>query len=155
MSAGGSAYRRISRAERPQFPCWLFASVNRVWLQFTRAPEPMGSYTHWAPERPAVDPTPGECEDPNPWKDGNVREALGEGREAGDIALLECPRCHRYSYYNEGSHFTCRFCDEGFEVLDEGETGRGGPSVRSWEAITLADWTEANDGPKVFGDEVI
>ena len=43
----------------------------------------------------------------SPWDDPNVKAALAEGRLLSDIALIECPECHNYSYYNEGSHFTC------------------------------------------------
>lgn len=42
----------------------------------------------------------------SPREDPNVRDALLE-RPASDIALILCPRCLSYGYYNEGSHFSC------------------------------------------------
>lgn len=45
----------------------------------------------------------------SPWDDDNVQEAL-KGRPPADIQLLSCERCGGYSYYNEGSHFTCAWC---------------------------------------------
>jgi len=44
----------------------------------------------------------------------SVKAALKEGRSAYDIAVLRCPKCGRWGYYNEGSHFYCRFCKQGF-----------------------------------------
>jgi hypothetical protein len=46
-----------------------------------------------------------------PWDDPNVIQALRDGRTPSDISLLCCVRCGRYSYYNEGSHFSCQWCD--------------------------------------------
>lgn len=73
------------------------------------------------------------------WKDPMVQEALKDGRSADDIMVIRCPECHRLGYYNEGSHFSCRFgcgtwfCDEAF--LEENEP------------VTLADTvTETTDG---------
>jgi len=74
------------------------------------------------------------------WKDENVKAALKDGRSADDIAILDCPKCGRYGYYNQGSGFYCRFCRVSFMVLSEDERApRGVPSVRSDEAVTLAD----------------
>jgi hypothetical protein len=41
--------------------------------------------------------------------------------QPGEIAVLECPRCHAPGYYNEGSHFTCRLCDVIFHCCSEDE----------------------------------
>lgn len=55
------------------------------------------------------------------WKDPNVKAALKDGRSADDIAVLRCPKCDRWGYYNEGSHFYCRFCRKRWHVYGEGE----------------------------------
>lgn len=55
------------------------------------------------------------------WKDPYVREALKDGRQAWDIALLRCSKCLQLGYYNEGSSFSCRFCNITFDVTDEDE----------------------------------
>ena len=43
--------------------------------------------------------------------DETVIAALTEGRHASDIWLIECPDCGVPSYWNQGSHCTCRECD--------------------------------------------
>ena len=55
------------------------------------------------------------------WKDPCVRDALRDGRTPGDIAVLACPKCNRFGYYNQGTSFWCRFCRLGFEVISEDE----------------------------------
>lgn len=55
------------------------------------------------------------------WKDPSVKAALKDGRLPNDIAVLSCPKCSRWGYYNQGSHFWCRFCKEGWHCLAEGE----------------------------------
>lgn len=55
------------------------------------------------------------------WKSREVKEALKEGRPPSDIAVLTCPRCGRWGYYNQGSHFYCRFCQRGWYCCSEGE----------------------------------
>lgn len=55
------------------------------------------------------------------WKDPQVIEALKE-RPAEDIAVLNCPDCHQLGYYNQGRHFSCRFCDATWYVCTEDET---------------------------------
>lgn len=76
------------------------------------------------------------------WKDPNVKAALKEGRSADDIAVLECPKCGRWGYYNQGSHFWCRFCKQGWYCCSEGEEP---PSDRQCLFLdgftTLADTT--------------
>lgn len=34
------------------------------------------------------------------WKDPNVKEALKEGRQAWDIAVMRCPKCNQFGYYH-------------------------------------------------------
>lgn len=55
------------------------------------------------------------------WKDPNVKAALKEGRPAEDIAVLTCPKCREWGYYNQESHFSCRYCKCGFYYCSEGE----------------------------------
>lgn len=57
------------------------------------------------------------------WKDPAVRQALKE-RPAWDIAVLRCPDCNQLGYYNEGSSFSCRFCDRLFYVGEDDESIR-------------------------------
>lgn len=66
--------------------------------------------------------------------DVNVLAALREGRHADDIALVECGDCGVYSYYNEGSHATCRRC--GRVLIDATD-----------DAITLADYWDSAKYP--------
>lgn len=74
------------------------------------------------------------------WKDPNVKAALKEGRSADDIAVVRCPKCDRWGYYNEGSHFFCRFCRRGWRVLSEDEPRPDHiPSMRIDGHVTLAD----------------
>lgn len=82
------------------------------------------------------------------WKDPEVMAALKEGRSAEDIAVLRCPKCDRWGYYNEGSNFWCRFCRKGWHVCSENETP---PSHRRYLRLdghtTLADTvTVTTDG---------
>ena len=69
------------------------------------------------------------------WKDPYVREALKDGRAASDIAVMSCPTCGQYGYYNEGSSFSCRFCDLTFYVTEESDVIRLDDTV-----------TETNEG---------
>jgi hypothetical protein len=55
------------------------------------------------------------------WKDPNVKAALRDGRSADDIAVLRCPNCSRWNYYNQGSSYWCRFCKERWYCRAEGE----------------------------------
>lgn len=81
------------------------------------------------------------------WKDPMVKEALTE-RAADDIMVMPCPECGKWSYYNQGSHFSCRFCDMTFYVLADFESKEDidGPCVWAHDAITLADTLEVEDG---------
>ena len=54
------------------------------------------------------------------WKDPNVKAAL-KSRPPDDIAILSCPTCGADGYYNQGSHFTCRFCKRTWYVCSEDE----------------------------------
>jgi hypothetical protein len=69
------------------------------------------------------------------WSDPNVKAAL-KTRRAADIYLMCCSQCGNYSYYNEGSHFTCSWCEHYVrgEELDR--------LIDNGEAITLDDYTE-------------
>ncbi len=55
------------------------------------------------------------------WKDPSVQAALKAGRDVEDIAVLACPNCGQWGYYNEGSHFYCRHCNRGWACLTEDE----------------------------------
>jgi hypothetical protein len=46
-----------------------------------------------------------------PDEDPVVIEAISEGRHAEDIYLVDCPWCGFVSYYNQGSHASCRNCE--------------------------------------------
>ena len=73
---------------------------------------------------------------PNPMRadeDPMVIACFQEHRSADDIYVVDCPRCGWFSYYNEGSHATCRNC--GKDLMPEVEAGN---------AITMADyWSDA------------
>ena len=74
------------------------------------------------------------------WKDPRVVDALNEGRFATDICLLECPKCHEWGYYNEGSHFTCLHCDKSWYVCtDSNPTFGGRPAMGMDSLIKLSD----------------
>lgn len=81
------------------------------------------------------------------WKDPRVIDALKDGRSADDIMILDCPKCGRWGYYNQGSHFDCLYCNKSFWVLSEGESHPDLPSVEADNAITLADTLDAGDLP--------
>lgn len=71
------------------------------------------------------------------WKDPAVKCALKEGRFVDDIRVMECPKCNLWGYYNEGSSFSCRFCDRTWRVTTE----------MAEDSITLADTvTVTTDG---------
>ncbi len=64
------------------------------------------------------------------WDDPMVVECCKEGRKPSDIRLMVCPACNKVSYWNEGSHFTCRFCHQIFNVSEE----------MASVSVSLADW---------------
>jgi hypothetical protein len=73
----------------------------------------------------------------DPWCDPMVKAALKDGRQPNDIFIICCPDCNRYTYYNQGSYFDCRFCDysargESLDLLLDAD-----------EAITLDDYTDS------------
>ena len=79
------------------------------------------------------------------WKDPNVKAALKEGRPPDDIAVLQCPKCAEWGYYNEGSHFYCRTCQHGFHCVSEGEeVPDDRPYLFLEGSTTLADLTQSN-----------
>jgi hypothetical protein len=81
------------------------------------------------------------------WQDPMVKEALQE-RPAEDIAVLNCPDCCKLGYYNQGSHFTCRFCNVTFLCISEGEeTPEGRRYLTLDDHLTLADVSEFEEGP--------
>lgn len=82
------------------------------------------------------------------WKDANVKAALKEGRPAEDIAVLRCPKCDEWNFYNQGSYFWCRHCEQEWYCCSEGEEP---PDDRQYLFLdgftTLADTvTETTDG---------
>lgn len=82
------------------------------------------------------------------WKNPDVKAALKEGRFADDIWILECSKCNEWMYYNQGSHFYCRKCKRGYDVLSEDEEAPShGWWIRASEAITLADTVTCQDEP--------
>ncbi len=89
----------------------------------------------WAAWQAAREPEP-EPPVNDIWKDPMVMEALKDGRSADDIAVLACPECHRWGYYNQGSHFSCRFCNDTWRIRDEDDT----------EHTTLADTVTETTG---------
>lgn len=82
----------------------------------------------------------------NIWKDPAVKAALKEGRTPDDIAVLSCPKCDAWGYYNQGSHFYCRHCRKGWYCCSEGEEP---PDDRPYLFLdghtTLADTVECDD----------
>lgn len=81
------------------------------------------------------------------WKDPNVKAALKEGRPAEDIAVLSCPKCGRFGYYNQGSSFWCRFCEQSFYCCAEDEEPPDRPHVYLDGFTSLADTvTVTTDG---------
>lgn len=89
-------------------------------------------------------------QDDSPWADPGVKRALKEGRDPSDIALLSCPMCGVLGYYNQGSHFSCRMCNEAWAVLADGEDPveyEGRQTMCADEVISLADFEDgAPDG---------
>lgn len=82
------------------------------------------------------------------WDDPMVKAALEDGRPAEDIAVLSCPKCGRHGYYNQGSHFTCRFCEATWFVCSEGEDApTDGAFIRLDGFTSLADVTDNIGGP--------
>lgn len=85
------------------------------------------------------------------WKDPGVKAALKDGRQPNDIAVLECPGCGRFGYYNQGSHFYCRKCRGGWYVASEDEEASfdGRPFIRVDHVTTLDDLSDydAQDVP--------
>jgi hypothetical protein len=80
------------------------------------------------------------------WEDPSVKAALRE-RSADDIAVLECPKCGRWGYYNQERNFYCRTCRRSFYCCPEGEQA---PLDRAFIRLdsftTLADITEIQAG---------
>ena len=51
------------------------------------------------------------CRENRAWHwsaDPMVAEAFEDGRRADDIQVVACPVCGWHTYYNEGSHWSCR-----------------------------------------------
>lgn len=84
------------------------------------------------------------------WKDPCVMAALRE-RAAVDIQVIACPKCNEYGYWNEGSHYSCRFCNRSWFVFSENDTRRKNSNcIRigdDAEPISLADTiTDTTEG---------
>ena len=75
------------------------------------------------------------------WKDPAVKNALKEGRSPDDIAVLECPKCGQWRYYNQGTHFYCHKCKKAWYCCGEDEPAPedGRPWLRLDGFTTLAD----------------
>jgi uncharacterized OB-fold protein len=70
-----------------------------------------------------------------PWTESAlIAEALKDGREPRDIAIVRCDRCGSITYYNEGSHCSCEHCGANLDHLTDPDTG---------EVTTLDDHLEA------------
>lgn len=83
------------------------------------------------------------------WKDPRVKERLKDGVHTWDIAVCRCPECDELGYYNEGSTFSCRFCDLTFYVTSDEEGGHreGVRTVSADDVIRLDDTvTECDHG---------
>jgi len=72
-------------------------------------------------------------ERPDIWDDVNVKQALADGRQPDDIAVLNCPICGNLSYYNQGSSFCCK---------DENCQGNHGFRVLVQEEAEAADYKD-------------
>jgi hypothetical protein len=75
----------------------------------------------------------------DPHDDPNVREAL-KGRTPEEVSLACCRGCGYYSYFNDGSQFSCHWCGwsvSGGTLDDMLETG---------EVISLADYADLECG---------
>jgi hypothetical protein len=80
------------------------------------------------------------------WKDPMVQESLKDGRTPNDIAVMSCPKCGRYGYYNEGSHFSCRFCKKHWHVTSE----MADEAIRLDDTVT--ETTEGYDNETLKGE---
>lgn len=82
------------------------------------------------------------------WSDPGVKDALADGRPASDIAVLSCPACGKWGYYNQGSTFWCRFCEANWYCCSDSEAPPlYGKWLRLEDFTTLEDLTCAEDGP--------
>lgn len=86
------------------------------------------------------DPPYVESGNDTPWDDPNVKAALKSGRPPSDIMLIDCPECGEASYYNQGSHFTCRACDCGWAVISDDEDPPDRAYIMVDEAYSLDEW---------------
>jgi hypothetical protein len=50
--------------------------------------------------------------------DPTVMAAFAEGRQADDIYVVYCSDCKAWSYWNQGSHCNCRFCQANLDDED-------------------------------------
>ena len=71
----------------------------------------------------------------NAWDCPSVKDALGE-RMPDDIMVAPCGECRNYSYYNQGSHFSCSWCD--WSASGAALDGM----IDAGEVITLDEYTE-------------
>ena len=78
-------------------------------------------------------------------EDETIMAAIRDGRHAEDIFLLDCPWCGVPSYYNQGSHFTCRVCDRTVQVVDD-DSGTA-TSVHADDMYSLADYWKTGTYP--------
>jgi hypothetical protein len=71
----------------------------------------------------------------DPRGDPNVQLALKE-RTPEEVSLACCRKCGYYSYFNNGSHFTCHWC--GWSVSG----GTLDDMIETGEVISLADYAD-------------
>jgi hypothetical protein len=135
----GHSYSRQSQVPKTCLTCGekITVAVNfgGVVTPFTLTVDPKGNpaiaIRRGAPE--SANAPDGPTNHARPEVDEMVIEALKERRDASDIYLVQCPWCDWWSYYNQGSHASCRNPNCGRDLT---------PQIA--ETITLADyWDDA------------
>jgi hypothetical protein len=140
----------LIRVKSDEWPLLMGWHEGECWYELSADPIdlPVTGWMHMEDAVKILDVAPRSAnrnsELPNDiWKDPHVKAALKDGRAPEDIAVLPCPSCGRYGYYNQGSHFTCRFCRDTWLCLSEGAEppADGRPWLRLDAEATLADTT--------------
>lgn len=86
----------------------------------------------------------------SPYEDPMVKAAIKDGRDPSDIWLINCPACGQPSYYNQGSHFTCRLCQKGWVCITEEEEE---PADGSYISLGHGDEYTLDDHESALGRE--